>query len=180
MSQVVLQSFFDRPTEHVARDLLGLVLVRRWRGREAASTITEVEAYDGFDDRASHAHKGKTARNAVMFGPPGNWYVYLCYGMHWMLNVVTREAGYPAAVLIRGVQDMQGPGRLTKHLHVTGTLSGISADDRSGLWIEDRDIDVSPLAIQTTPRIGVAYAGEWAAVPRRFVLKSYDPLARRM
>ena len=141
--------------------------------------ITEVEAYDGFDDRASHAHKGKTARNAVMFGPAGHWYVYLCYGMHWMLNVVTRQAGYPAAILIRGVQDAQGPGRLTKYFHVTGALLGTSAADQNGLRIEDRGITIASSAIQTTPRIGVAYAGEWAAAPQRFVLNDYDPLARR-
>ena len=176
MRRLIPQSFYDRSTEQVARDLLGLVLVRRWRGKETASMIVETEAYDGFDDRASHAHRGRTARNEVMFGPPGHWYVYLCYGMHWMLNVVTRERGYPAAVLIRGVEDMWGPGRLTSALHITGAQNGTLAFCRDGLWVEDRGLTIHHSKIQTTPRIGVAYAGEWANAARRFV---YDPLARR-
>lgn len=133
--------------------------------------ITDVEAYDGCEDKASHAHKGKTARNAVMFGPAGHWYVYLCYGMHWMLNVVTRESGYPAAVLIRGLDDYSGPGRLTSAMHITGAQNGASVSRQNGLWVEDRGIVIDRTRIQTTPRIGVAYAGEWAETPRRFVLK---------
>lgn len=103
MKQLILQQhFFRRPTIRVARELIGKFLVRKWRGREIVGMITEVEAYDGFHDKASHASRGMTARNAPMFGPAGNWYVYFTYGMHWMLNVVTREKGYPAAILIRG------------------------------------------------------------------------------
>lgn len=101
--KVLERQFFRRQTLVVARELLGKFLVRRWRGREIAAMITEVEAYDGFSDKASHASRGVTARNAVMFGDAGRWYVYFTYGMHWMLNVVTREEGYPAAILVRGV-----------------------------------------------------------------------------
>jgi DNA-3-methyladenine glycosylase len=103
MTERLGKAFFNRPTPRVARKLLGKFLVRRYRGRELAGMITETEAYDGFADRGSHAHRGKTVRNAPMFGPSGCWYVYFVYGVHWMLNVTTREAGYPAAVLIRGV-----------------------------------------------------------------------------
>jgi len=112
MLKVLTHHFFNRPTLTVAKDLLGKFLVRevaptrRQSGRRrsvVAYMITEVEAYDGFKDKASHASRGETPRNAPMFGPAGHWYVYFTYGMHWMLNVVTREKGYPAAILIRGV-----------------------------------------------------------------------------
>lgn len=134
--------------------------------------ITEVEAYEGLDDRASHASRGKTPRNAVMFGPPGRWYVYLVYGMHEMLNVVTGSEGHPGAVLIRGVEGIEGPGRLTKQLSITRALNTKTAAPESGVWIEDRGVDVAPARILKTPRIGVAYAGEeWAGKPWRFVLQ---------
>ncbi len=164
-------SFFCRDTKKVARELLGMVLVRRWRGKELASLITEVEAYDGFRDRASHASRGRTARNAPMFGPPGYWYVYFTYGMHWMLNIVTREEGYPAAVLIRGITAVSGPGRLTKFLHIDKKLNGKPAVPATGLWIESRGGELPRRKIKRTPRIGVAYAGEeWAAKKWRFLL----------
>ncbi|MBI2035602.1 MAG: DNA-3-methyladenine glycosylase [Candidatus Liptonbacteria bacterium] len=103
MKKILKKPYFQKSTVVVARNLLGKFLVRRIKGKEIAAMITEVEAYDGFKDKASHAHRGKTARNAVMFGEAGVWYVYLTYGMHWMLNVVTGPKDYPAAVLIRGV-----------------------------------------------------------------------------
>ena len=95
------KEFFDRPATRVARELISKYLVRRVRGKDIALMITETEAYEGFDDRASHASKGETARNRVMFGEAGIWYVYLVYGMHDMLNIVTGAKGYPAAALIR-------------------------------------------------------------------------------
>src|SRR3989344_1000157 len=87
----------------VAHSLLGKYLVRRVNGKTKAYKITETEAYVGPHDKASHAHRGKTKRNEVMFGPPGHWYVYFTYGMHYMLNIVTGRDGYPSAVLIRGI-----------------------------------------------------------------------------
>lgn len=102
MRKILGEGFFERDTVSVAKDLLGKFLVRRIRRKEVALTITEVEVYDGFRDKASHAARGKTARNSIMFGPAGHWYIYFTYGMYWMLNIVTREKGYPAAVLIRG------------------------------------------------------------------------------
>src|SRR3989344_8777993 len=101
---VLPQSFFNRPTVVVAQELLGKFLVRRVGKREVAAMIIETEAYDGFKDKASHAHWGQTARNSIMFGKPGHIYAYFTYGMHWMLNIVTGEKGYPAAGLIRGAQ----------------------------------------------------------------------------
>lgn len=170
-SKVLTHSFFDRPVVAVARDLLGKFLVRRIRGRAVAVMITETEAYDGPRDRACHAHRGRTPCNAPMFGPAGHWYVYFVYGMHWMLNVVTGESGYPAAVLIRGAGDWGGPGKVTKALAIDGGFSGKAADGESGLWIEDRGVVVDRKNIRAAPRIGVDYAGAWARKPWRFVWK---------
>jgi len=133
--------------------------------------ITETEAYNGFNDKASHAHRGKTKRNSVMFGRPGYFYVYLTYGMHYMLNIVTGEEGFPAAVLIRGVNGISGPGRLTKALHIAKYQNKKPADKKIGLWVEDREVAVSPREIESTARVGIHYAEEWVEKPYRFLLK---------
>ncbi|OHA80653.1 MAG: 3-methyladenine DNA glycosylase [Candidatus Yonathbacteria bacterium RIFCSPHIGHO2_01_FULL_51_10] len=172
MKRIVKKKFFDRAAPIVARELLGKTLVREVRGKRIASMITEVEAYDGPHDRASHAHRGKTPRNEAMFGPAGNWYVYLVYGMHEMLNIVTGPVGYPAAVLIRGTHDVVGPGKLTKYFKITRTQNKTIAASKSGLWIEDHGVRVLARQVMRTPRIGVSYAGEvWAGKKYRFVLK---------
>ncbi len=166
-----------RNTAVVARDLLGRVLVRRHAGgRVTRHIITETEAYHGETDLACHASKGRTARTDVMYHNGGVWYVYLCYGVHEMLNLVTGPAGFPAAVLIRGLADVSGPGRLTRALGIGRGLNGRSAlDDADGLWLEERPAGAPRVLkkwIQATPRIGVAYAGaEWAGRPWRFVLR---------
>ncbi len=166
--KILPPSFFNRPTLEVARDLLGKFLVRRFSdGTETALRITEVEAYDGPDDKASHASKGRTPRTEVMFGEPGHFYVYLCYGLHWMLNIVTGPKDYPAAILIRGVEGGNGPARLTKALKIDGSLNTLPAAESSGLWFEDRGEKVGK--IKATPRIGVDYAGEWSKKKWRFV-----------
>ncbi len=165
---VLEKTFYERPTVTVARELIGKFLVRRIAGREVAGMITETEAYDGHEDRASHACRGKTPRNEVMFGPAGHWYVYFVYGMHWMLNVVTGDEGYPAAVLIRGADIWKGPGKLTKALAIDGDFNGKISGRKSGLWIEDRGMRIPRMKIKAGPRIGVDYAGIWAAKPYRF------------
>ena len=109
-SPILGPGFFDRPADIVARDLAGRMLVRRTGGKRTALTITETEAYLNQHDLACHAARGRTARTEVMYGPPGTLYVYLVYGLHWMLNVVTGPPGYPAAV--RGAGHLRGPGRL--------------------------------------------------------------------
>jgi 3-methyladenine DNA glycosylase Mpg len=114
--KVLDSTFFDRPAEKVAYDLIGCRLNWAHRDKPESRIITKIEAYTGRDDLASHASRGRTERNEAMFGPSGTFYVYFVYGMHWMLNVVTGPAGYPAAVLIRSVEGIQGPGRLTKTL----------------------------------------------------------------
>jgi DNA-3-methyladenine glycosylase len=162
-----------KKTVVLARWLLGKVLVRARRGRETAVLITEVEAYDGPRDRASHASRGRTPRNRVMFAPGGCWYVYLCYGVHEMLNLVTGPRDYPAAILIRGLAGVTGPGRVTRALGIGRALNGRPASPAAGLWIEDRSLRVPRQLVQATPRIGVPYAGpEWAGKKWRFY---FDP-----
>ncbi len=164
-------------TVAIAQGLLGATLVRRMSdGSLRRLRITETEAYHGPEDRASHASKGRTARTEVMFGPAGCWYVYLCYGVHEMLNLVTGPRDWPAAVLIRGVEGLSGPGRLTRALEVTRALNGRPADAAAdaektcGLWIELAEPGtVDGGEIVAGPRVGVDYAGpEWAAKPWRF------------
>src|SRR3989338_9952334 len=138
MPKILKPQFFNRPALIVAQDLLGKFIVRRYRGQETALMLTEVEAYDGHNDKASHASRGKTERNQVMFGKAGFWYVYFTYGMHWMLNIVTGPKNYPAAVLIRGTDKITGPARLTRCLKIDKKFNGLLAAKKSGLWIEDR------------------------------------------
>lgn len=164
------QSFFRRETLAVCRDLLGKNLCRTLDGETARLPLIEIEAYDGPDDLASHASKGMTPRNRVMFEKGGVWYIYLCYGIHWMLNIVTGEAGYPGAILIRGAGDLTGPGKITKALGITANLNGQPSETRSGLWIEESGILVPDHQIEKKPRIGVGYAGPmWAEKPLRFI-----------
>jgi DNA-3-methyladenine glycosylase len=168
--RVLDRAFFERSTLVVARELLGKYLVRAHLGGEIAARIHETEAYVGPHDLACHAAKGHTPRTAVMFGPAGTWYVYFIYGIHWMLNVVTEVEGYPAAVLVRGAGDWNGPARLTKGLDIDRRLNGTPAAVASGLWIEDRGETIPRGQIRRTPRIGVDYAGIWAEKPYRFLL----------
>ena len=167
---IMSNKFFNsKNTVRVARGLLGKFLVRRYRGKTNAYMINEVEAYDGFRDKASHAHRGKTERNKIMFGEAGHWYVYFTYGMHWLLNIVTGPKEYPAAILIRGVAGINGPARLTKALHINKKFDGKKADKKSGLWVEKRG--VAKLKIKKGPRIGVDYAGPiWSKKNFRFFL----------
>ena len=139
-------------------------------GRES-HRITEVEAYHGPEDLACHASKGRTTRAEVMFAPGGVWYVYLVYGMHEMLNLVTGPRDFPAAVLIRGVEGVSGPGRLTRTLKIDRRFNGQPADRSRGLWIEDDGFEPPPEEVSATPRIGIDYAGEpWISKPWLFVL----------
>jgi DNA-3-methyladenine glycosylase len=165
-SQPLAASFFDRPADRVARDLLGARLVVR-------HVVCETEAYLGAHDLACHGSKGLTKRNAVMFGPAGRWYVYLCYGMHWMLNVVTGAEGVPAAVLIRSAGNFSGPGRVTRGLGIDQAFSGLAVARPTGLWLEAGK-RVSPRRILRTPRIGVGYAGAWAEKPLRYLIDPAD------
>jgi DNA-3-methyladenine glycosylase len=171
------RSFFARPTLEVARDLLGRTLCRRLAdGRTLRGRITEVEAYDGPADRASHAHRGPTPRNRPMFEPGGIAYVYLVYGMHHCLNLVTGERGYPAAVLVRATEPPEpgrrttGPGLVARAFEIDRGLDGASVVSRE-LWLEHGE-PVDDRHVRRTPRVGVDYAGAWARRPYRFVISA--------
>ena len=193
---ILKKKFFNRPTLTVAEELLGCFLCRRIGKKIVRLEITEVEAYDGPEDRASHGVRCRsgewearqTPRNTPMFGEGGVWYVYFTYGMHWMLNITTGPVGYPAAILIRGACEgltstdggltsttrMTGPARLTKFLNVDKRFNNKKAGIKTGLWIAcppGRRKGEKPLknVIQRTPRVGVAYAGPvWGSKPYRF------------
>lgn len=131
--------------------------------------ITEVEAYDGPHDKASHASRGLTPRTKIMFGPAGYWYAYFTYGMHWLANIVTGREGYPAAVLIRGVESITGPARVAKYFKIGKPQNGKPATHNAGLWIEDRGVKIPPAHVRRAARIGVVYAGPvWAKKRYRF------------
>lgn len=165
------QHWRSRGTVRQARELLGKYLVRTSGGRVDAHLITEVEAYDGENDLACHAARGRTPRTEVMYGDGGHWYVYLCYGMHEMLNLVVGPRDWPAAVLIRGLAGLAGPGRLTRALAIGRAMNGRPAEPATGLHLEDRGVVVPRRCVQASPRVGVAYAGvRWAAMPWRFTL----------
>jgi DNA-3-methyladenine glycosylase len=160
-----------RGTVALARALLGKVLVRTTPTGRQERVIVETEAYVGPQDLACHASKGCTPRTQVMFGDGGVWYVYLCYGIHEMLNLVTGPAGHPAAILIRGVEGAIGPGRVTKQLAIDRALNGKPAAPESGLHLEDHGIVAPPRHVISGPRVGVDYAGPiWAAKPWRFCI----------
>ena len=173
------RSFYLRPTLEVARDLLGRTLCRSstGEGRTLRGKIVEVEAYDGPLDRASHARSGLTARTRPMFEAGGIAYVYLVYGMHHCLNVVTGAAGYPAAVLIRSAESpgegasATGPGRLARAFRIDRTLDGASLLGPE-LWLEVGS-PVPDSDIRRTPRIGVDYAGAWARRRYRFLIAGH-------
>ncbi len=169
-SPMLQPSFFSRPAANVARQMLGVILVRRQNGEEHRYVVTETEAYEGEHDLACHSSKGRTARTEVMFGPAGRLYVYRVYGLHWMLNVVTGGFDEGAAVLIRGVEGVNGPGRVAALLAIDASLTGMQAVPNTGLWFEDAP-GAKKLRVLRTPRIGVGYAGPvWAPKKLRFVV----------
>jgi DNA-3-methyladenine glycosylase len=176
MRKMLGPEFFARPTLTVAKDLIGKYLVRRLGDETIALMITETEGYFGYQDKGSHAHRGQTPRNTPMFGAPGGIYVYFTYGMHWMLNLVCDRAEFPAAVLIRGLENaealkLNGPGKLTKFLRIDKSLSGKMLGKASGLWVEDRGVKLPRGSIIKTPRIGIPNRGVWTEKPWRFLLK---------
>ncbi len=170
MGHVIQTSAFnEKNTVSLAKSLLGKVLVRSSGGTSSRHILTEVEAYHSELDLACHASKGRTPRTDVLYRAAGIWYVYLCYGMHEMVNLVVGPEGFPAAILIRGVHDVIGPGRVTKALRINRELNGKPAEPATGLWLEDEGLSVPRTWIQAGPRIGVDYAGEiWSAKPWRF------------
>lgn len=158
----------------ICPELLGHYLVVRLDDEEVRVEITEIEAYDGPTDLACHASKGRTARTEVLYGSAGTWYVYLSYGVHWLLNIVTGSVGFPAAILIRGAGNWKGPGILTRNLQIDKRFNEQSANSSIGLLLEFRNDRFNDYAYETSARIGVEYAGEWATKSYRFFKKGYS------
>ncbi|MDR2686233.1 MAG: DNA-3-methyladenine glycosylase [Oscillospiraceae bacterium] len=152
-------AFYARDVLDVAPALLGKLLCRRLPdGDVLRRRVTETEAYRGAEDTACHAHAGKTRRTAVMFGPGGFSYVYLCYGVHSLLNIVTGGEGQPQAALVRGVEGHTGPGRVTKAMAIDRSLGGVDMRASEVLWVEEDGF--APASILTGPRVGIGYASE--------------------
>ena len=191
------RAWFDRPALEVAPDLLGARLVHASPTGVVAGRIVEVEAYAGPEDRAAHSSRGRTPRNAVMFGPPGHLYVYFVYGMHHCINVVCGPGSKPEAVLIRAVAIDEGtdlararrgwpkigaplplaagPGNVAAAFGIDRSLNG--ADLTTGpVWVT---LGEAPPRIMARPRVGVAYAGDWAALPWRFLVADDPHVSRR-
>ena len=150
--------FYQNDALSAAKSLCGMILcVRQPDGTILRKRITETECYLGEDDTACHAHHGRTARTDVMYKRGGVAYVYLCYGMHNMLNIVTGPENHPQAVLIRGVEGFPGPGRVTKVMGIGRDLNAVSFTESDLIWLED---DGTRPQIKATPRIGISYASE--------------------
>jgi DNA-3-methyladenine glycosylase len=178
----------------IANDLLGKILVTKVDGKITSGIIVETEAYNGIYDKACHAYGGrKTDRTKVMYEEGGVSYVYFCYGMHYLFNVVTNKKEVPDAVLIRGIIPLKnkkwifqriserslkngvlnGPGKVTKALGINKSLNGVSLLGNQ-IWIEDDGIFIPQNDVLVGPRIGVDYAGEDALLPYRFLVKNID------
>lgn len=157
MSNVLPKEYFLRPATELAPELLGKLLCRKIDGEVVKLRILETECYFGEEDTACHAHKGKTTRTDIMYKAGGNAYVYLCYGIHSLLNITTGKEGHPEAVLIRAVEGSVGPGRLTKRLSIDRSLNRMPLCEESGLWLED---DGTRFDYITAPRVGIDYANE--------------------
>jgi DNA-3-methyladenine glycosylase len=168
------RDFYARGTLVVARQLIGMHLVHRVAGERRVGRIVETEAYLGPKDLAAHSARGKTPRNAILFGPPGHAYVYFIYGFWNCLNVVTREAGVPQAVLLRALEPVEGiddktwgPGLLCRAMGIDRTLNGADLLGQR-LWIERPPPPRRRLRVVRATRIGVDYSGEWAQRLWRF------------
>jgi DNA-3-methyladenine glycosylase len=181
---ILRRAFYDRDTVVVARELLGKLLVHASGGLERIGRIVEVEAYLGPQDLAAHSSKGRTNRTNVMFGPPGHAYVYMIYGMHYCMNVVTEREGHASAVLLRAIEPVknvegptQGPGRLCKAMRIDGSLN--ARDLTGGDFHIAEARGTAPPAIVRRPRIGVDYAGRWARRLLRFYIRGSSFISTR-
>ena len=186
---IIPREFYNRSTLVIARELIGSRLVRMLDGKKLVGLITETEAYIGEKDLGCHAKAGRTARTAVMYGSPGHAYVYFTYGNHWMLNVVTEREGFPAAVLLRAIQPIEGaeimtrrrsgrdtfgPGKLTQAMAISKSENGVDLTNaESGLWIEPAQV-VPDRLVTKGPRVGLNNVPEpWKSKPWRFLVKGW-------
>ena len=193
-------SFYQRRNVvEIARELLGKIIITKWEGRITSGRIAETEAYAGKTDKASHAYGGRRAvRTEVMYAPGGVSYVYLCYGIHHLFNIVTSVKDEPHAVLIRGIEPMEGltvmlnrtgkkegdstvgagPGNLSRALGIQSIHSGIRLSGNE-IYIADDGYVLTESSIWVTPRIGVDYAGADALLPYRFSLRNSKGVSKR-
>ena len=189
MNIILPRDFYNRPTLKVARELIGARLVRVLEGVKLVGLITETEAYISQKDLACHAKAGITPRTKVMFGEPGHAYTYFTYGNHWMFNVVTEREGFPAAVLIRAIQPIEGvevmlerrhgrdtfgPGKLCQAMGIGKSENNADlAAPTSGLWIE-AGVKVPESVVTISPRVGLYSVPEpWKSKPWRFLVKGW-------
>jgi DNA-3-methyladenine glycosylase len=192
MGEQIPRSFYDQPALQAARALLGMRLVRIENGRRLAGIILETEAYRGEEDQGCHCRAGLTTRTQVMYGPPGHAYVYFTYGMHWMLNFVVEKQGFPAAILIRAIQPVEGvdliaerrghqpqpkwtdgPAKICQALHIDRDLNGADlCDPRGELFVEWGE-PISEERVTTGPRVGLNTVPEpWKSIPWRFLAQT--------
>jgi DNA-3-methyladenine glycosylase len=190
MGERIPRAFYDQPALQAARALLGMRLVRVENGRRLGGIILETEAYRGEEDQGCHCRAGLTKRTQVMYGPPGHAYVYFTYGMHWMLNFVLERQGFPAAVLIRAIQPMEGvdiiaerrgnqppakwtdgPAKICQALNIDRGLNGADlCDPQAELFVEWGE-PISDLHVTIGPRVGLNTVPEpWKSVPWRFLV----------
>lgn len=184
LMQKLPRSFYARDTVLVARELLGKYLVHISGGMEKIGKIVEVEAYLGPHDLAAHSSKGLTNRTKIMFGPPGHAYVYLIYGMYCCMNVVTEKEGHASAVLLRAIEPVagidgrtQGPGLLCKAMSIDRSLNGHDLESED--FYIAADAEAETFVIIKRPRVGVDYAGAWAAKPLRFYMDGNPYVSKR-
>lgn len=163
------EDFYKQHATELAPLLLGKLICRQIDNKVIKCRITETECYFGENDTACHAHKGKTERTKIMYERGGKAYVYLCYGIHSLFNVVTGEKDFPEAVLIRGVEGFTGPGKLTKHLQIDRRLNGENLITSDKLWFEDDGFEVK---YKADKRVGIDYATEeYRNILWRFILE---------
>ena len=178
------RAFYDRPAEVVAPDLLGMMMAHRVGGALRVGRVVEAEAYLGPHDLAAHSSKGRTRRTEVMFGPPGHAYVYLIYGIHHCINAVTGPGEHASAVLIRALEPVEniegstkGPGLLCRALAIDRTCNGLDLLGDTLFFAKPRR--PPPIEVVAGPRVGVDYAGEWAAKPYRFSIRGNPFVSRK-
>ena len=171
MHDRVTHDFFRIDALDIAPQLLGMQLIRRFDdGKILTLDISEIEVYRGEEDLACHAAKGRTQRTEIMYSEGGRIYVYLIYGMYWLLNITTGSLNNPQAILIRGTQQIDGPGRIGRALNLDKSFYGENLSTSNRLWLQR---SLKPLGkIITSPRVGIDYAGEfWSNVPWRFMIE---------
>jgi DNA-3-methyladenine glycosylase len=162
-------NFYTQDALTIAPLLIGKLLVRNINGNIVKYRITETEAYYGEEDSACHARVGKTKRTSLLYKRGGHSYIYLCYGMYYLFNVVTGNINHPEAVLIRGIEGYNGPGKLTKALQIGKELNGVDLATSNDIWIED---DSKSFEYTTSKRIGIDYATEpYKSIEWRFIIK---------